>query len=244
MTTRRRSGASRSRPGAALDRARRDGAGERTRARGDAGQATHRGAAGAAGRRRRAWPRTAGRRRARAGIEAPDRSRRAASTPGWCVNAVTPTSLRFAPPLLVTDDEIDRGVAILAAVLQEVARERRARFPRGRRAHPRRSWRRCSTRWTAWKADPGARCRRCSRGGAWRWCSRSRRPGPATAARWPWSASVATRSRSDPTRSASTSASRRRTSPARWPRTTRSSRRGCSTTVCWNGWPRWSTSRS
>jgi 4-aminobutyrate aminotransferase-like enzyme len=33
------------------------------------------------------------------------------------LNAVTPTSLRFAPPLLVTDDELDRGVAILAGVL-------------------------------------------------------------------------------------------------------------------------------
>ncbi len=37
---------------------------------------------------------------------------------GLILNAVTPTSLRFAPPLLVTDDEIDRGVAILAAVLR------------------------------------------------------------------------------------------------------------------------------
>jgi len=36
---------------------------------------------------------------------------------GLVVNAVTPTSLRFAPPLLVTDDEIDRGVAILAGIL-------------------------------------------------------------------------------------------------------------------------------
>ena len=40
---------------------------------------------------------------------------------GLVVNAVTPTALRFAPPLLVTDDEIDRGVAILADVLAEVA---------------------------------------------------------------------------------------------------------------------------
>jgi acetylornithine aminotransferase len=36
---------------------------------------------------------------------------------GLVLNAVTPTSLRFAPPLLVTDDELDRGVAILAGVL-------------------------------------------------------------------------------------------------------------------------------
>ena len=37
---------------------------------------------------------------------------------GLIVNAVTPSSLRFAPPLLITDDELDRGVAILAAVLR------------------------------------------------------------------------------------------------------------------------------
>jgi 4-aminobutyrate aminotransferase-like enzyme len=34
---------------------------------------------------------------------------------------VTPTSLRFAPPLLVTDDEVDEGVAILRGVLEAVA---------------------------------------------------------------------------------------------------------------------------
>jgi len=38
---------------------------------------------------------------------------------GLIVNAVTPTALRFAPPLLVSDDEIDDAVAILAAVLAE-----------------------------------------------------------------------------------------------------------------------------
>ena len=36
---------------------------------------------------------------------------------GLVVNAVTPTALRFAPPLLVTDAEIDAAVAILAGVL-------------------------------------------------------------------------------------------------------------------------------
>ena len=40
---------------------------------------------------------------------------------GLVLNAVTPTALRFAPPLLVSDDEIDRGVGILAGVLAEVA---------------------------------------------------------------------------------------------------------------------------
>jgi acetylornithine/succinyldiaminopimelate/putrescine aminotransferase len=33
------------------------------------------------------------------------------------VNAVTPTALRFAPSLLVTDDEIAAAVAIVAQVL-------------------------------------------------------------------------------------------------------------------------------
>ncbi len=37
---------------------------------------------------------------------------------GLVVNAVTPTALRFAPTLLVTDDEIDAAVAVLAEVLQ------------------------------------------------------------------------------------------------------------------------------
>ena len=54
------------------------------------------------------------------GIEAPAIAT-ACLDAGLVVNAVTPTSLRFAPPLLVTDEELDRGVAILAGVLQEVA---------------------------------------------------------------------------------------------------------------------------
>ena len=37
---------------------------------------------------------------------------------GLVVNAVTPTSLRFAPPLLVSEAEIDRGVAILREVVR------------------------------------------------------------------------------------------------------------------------------
>jgi acetylornithine/succinyldiaminopimelate/putrescine aminotransferase len=36
---------------------------------------------------------------------------------GLIVNAVTPTALRLAPSLLVTDDEIDAAVAILTEVL-------------------------------------------------------------------------------------------------------------------------------
>ena len=42
----------------------------------------------------------------------------AALEAGLVVNAVTPTALRFAPSLLVTNDEIDEAVAILAGVLQ------------------------------------------------------------------------------------------------------------------------------
>ena len=41
----------------------------------------------------------------------------AAQAAGLIVNAVTPTSLRFAPPLLVSDDEIDEAMTILEAVL-------------------------------------------------------------------------------------------------------------------------------
>jgi acetylornithine/succinyldiaminopimelate/putrescine aminotransferase len=36
---------------------------------------------------------------------------------GLVLNAVTPTALRFAPPLLVSDDEIDQALAIVAKVL-------------------------------------------------------------------------------------------------------------------------------
>ena len=36
---------------------------------------------------------------------------------GLVVNAVTPTALRFAPSLLVSDAEIDAAVAILQTVL-------------------------------------------------------------------------------------------------------------------------------
>ena len=37
---------------------------------------------------------------------------------GLVTNAVTPTSLRFAPPLTVTEAELDEAVAIVAEVLQ------------------------------------------------------------------------------------------------------------------------------
>ncbi|MCU1430141.1 MAG: argD [Actinomycetia bacterium] len=40
---------------------------------------------------------------------------------GLIVNAVTPSALRFAPPLLVSDDEIGEAIAILARVLNELS---------------------------------------------------------------------------------------------------------------------------
>ena len=50
------------------------------------------------------------------------RGRRApASTPAWSSTPVTPTALRLAPPLLVSDDEIDEAVAILAGALERAA---------------------------------------------------------------------------------------------------------------------------
>ncbi|HEX2578474.1 MAG TPA: aminotransferase class III-fold pyridoxal phosphate-dependent enzyme, partial [Aquihabitans sp.] len=39
---------------------------------------------------------------------------------GLVVNAVTPSALRLAPSLLVTDDEIAEAVATLAAVLADL----------------------------------------------------------------------------------------------------------------------------
>jgi len=44
---------------------------------------------------------------------------RACLDAGLVVNAVTPTALRFAPSLLVTDDELDEATAILRRVLEE-----------------------------------------------------------------------------------------------------------------------------
>ncbi|OWY61687.1 hypothetical protein B7486_62475, partial [cyanobacterium TDX16] len=42
---------------------------------------------------------------------------------GVVVNAVSPTALRFAPSLLIEQDQLDEAVAILADVLTEVAAE-------------------------------------------------------------------------------------------------------------------------
>jgi acetylornithine/succinyldiaminopimelate/putrescine aminotransferase len=40
---------------------------------------------------------------------------------GLVVNAVTPTTIRLAPPLLVSDEEIDDALGILGGVLEEAA---------------------------------------------------------------------------------------------------------------------------
>jgi acetylornithine/N-succinyldiaminopimelate aminotransferase len=50
------------------------------------------------------------------GIDAPDVARRAL-TAGLVVNPVTPTTIRLAPSLLVSDEEIDEAVTTLAEVL-------------------------------------------------------------------------------------------------------------------------------
>jgi acetylornithine/N-succinyldiaminopimelate aminotransferase len=45
----------------------------------------------------------------------------AALDAGLVVNAVTPSAVRFAPPLLVGDDEIEEALAILGAVLDALS---------------------------------------------------------------------------------------------------------------------------
>jgi acetylornithine/N-succinyldiaminopimelate aminotransferase len=54
------------------------------------------------------------------GIDAKDVAARCLDA-GLVVNAVTPSALRFAPPLLVTDDEIDEAVRIVERALRESA---------------------------------------------------------------------------------------------------------------------------
>ena len=39
---------------------------------------------------------------------------------GLVTNAVTPTAIRFAPPLTVSDEHVDEAVGIMAAALAEV----------------------------------------------------------------------------------------------------------------------------
>ena len=45
----------------------------------------------------------------------------AALDEGLVVNAVAPDALRLAPPLLVSDDELEEAVSILGTVLQKLA---------------------------------------------------------------------------------------------------------------------------
>ena len=112
-TTRRRSAASRS-PRAPRSRCSTSWSARTCPARADAAGARLAAALQkVARRRRRARPRPAARGRARA---RPRRQGRRAAVPrrGLVVNAVTPSALRLAPSLLVTDAEIDEAVAILA----------------------------------------------------------------------------------------------------------------------------------
>ena len=94
-------------------------------------------------------------------------------------------------------------------------------LPRGRRPRPRPSWPRCSTARSRGRPTR-RRSRRCSRPGRRRCCSRSRRPAPATRSRWRSSTlgghPIYIRRR----RGRLDVRERSRTSPARWPATTRS----------------------
>ena len=62
--------------------------------------------------------RSAARRRARRPRRRSDVVPPACSITGLVVNAVTPTALRLAPPITVTDAEIDEALAILVDVLR------------------------------------------------------------------------------------------------------------------------------
>ena len=148
-----------------------------------------------------------------------------------------PMPIRVAPPLLVSDDEIDAALAILAGSWA-------GRPPRRLRPRPDRSadtmpdlfdvddlwpddYERVLDLATSDERRPGAR-----RATAWPCCSRSRRPAPATPPRWRCSASVGTRSTSRGPRSASIRVSRPRTSPAPSAATTGSCAPASSTTTC------------
>ena len=70
-------------------------------------------------RRDRSGPRSAHRRRARPGL--PGRSPPQLLADGVVVNAVTPTALRLAPSLLITDDEIDIAIGAIGVAIDQVA---------------------------------------------------------------------------------------------------------------------------
>ena len=105
-------------------RARGDGGRGRARPRGRGRRARSRKALRALARRRRRARRGPARSRpsSRPALDAEAGRRRVPATRAWCVNAVTPTALRLAPSLLVTDDEIDAAVAILDRVLRGATR--------------------------------------------------------------------------------------------------------------------------
>ena len=69
----------------------------------------------------RAWRRCRGRRRLLLAAELTGRPAKdvadAALDRGLVVNAVTPTAIRLAPSLLVTDDEVDEALAVLDGIL-------------------------------------------------------------------------------------------------------------------------------
>ena len=56
------------------------------------------------------------------GAHAPAPSRPPPATAGLLVNAVKPDVLRLAPPLILTEAEVDEAVPLLAAALDEVRR--------------------------------------------------------------------------------------------------------------------------
>ena len=124
---------------------------------------------------------------------------------GLVVNAVTPTALRLAPSLLVTDAEIDEAVAIVArrvprreAIVSRSFLEVDDLDPGAARA-------RSSTARSRGRPIP-PRFRRCSRARASPRCSRSRRPAPASRSRWRSRRSAGTRSTCAARRSGSTRA--------------------------------------
>ena len=85
---------------------------------------------------------SAARRRARRGPRRHRTSTRALLGAGLVTNAVTPTALRFAPPLTVTEAEIDEAAACFATSCERTRscmtrRPARHRRPVGRRAAPR-----------------------------------------------------------------------------------------------------------
>ena len=63
------------------------------------------------------------------GVEAPAVYRQLLDR-GLVVNAVTPTALRLAPPITVSDAEIDEAVGLLAEVLHDVPRPQAVAAPR------------------------------------------------------------------------------------------------------------------